>query len=225
MFVAGMSSPVGQRTPSHHAHRSSTHVTSNTHVTVTPPPSTPTHHRANSSGGTTVSSVMSLTSPENDTTSLVTGGWQNQTNWKYHRLNSGNIVLGPTILTPMTPPGSPHSSTTSHHWRSRLTTIKNSFLGSPRFHRRKLQGMCKHLLLFRLKNLVYTPSVSKYFPASSEEVHLTPESSPELTKKSWFGSLMTTEKDETFTILVKGKPLATVKADLIHAFLSVSLTA
>ena len=32
---------------------------------------------------------------------------------------------------------------------------------------------------------------------------------------------MTTEKDETFTILVKGKPLASVKADLIHAFLSV----
>lgn len=34
---------------------------------------------------------------------------------------------------------------------------------------------------------------------------------------------MTTEKDETFTILVKGRPLATVKADLIHAFLSVSI--
>lgn len=32
---------------------------------------------------------------------------------------------------------------------------------------------------------------------------------------------MTTEKDETFTILVKGKPLATVKAHLIHTFLSV----
>lgn len=55
------------------------------------------------------------------------------------------------------------------------------------------------------------------------QVHLTPDSSPELTKKSWFGSLMTTEKDETFTVLVKGKPLANVKADLIHAFLSVSL--
>jgi len=55
------------------------------------------------------------------------------------------------------------------------------------------------------------------------QVHLTPDSSPELTKKSWFGSLMTTEKDETFTILVKGKPLASVKADLIHAFLSVSV--
>lgn len=76
VFVAGMSSPVSQRTtPSSHlptavtpAHRASAHVT-NTHVTVTPPPATPTHHRANSSGGTSVS----LTSPENDTNTLVTG--------------------------------------------------------------------------------------------------------------------------------------------------------
>lgn len=51
---------------------------------------------------------------------------------------------------------------------------------------------------------------------------MTPESSPELTKKSWFGNLIATEKDETFTILVKGKPLSTVKAHLIHAFLSVN---
>lgn len=50
---------------------------------------------------------------------------------------------------------------------------------------------------------------------------MTPDSSPELTKRSWFGSLMSGEKDETFTVLVKGKPLAMVKADLIHAFLSV----
>lgn len=52
-------------------------------------------------------------------------------------------------------------------------------------------------------------------------VHQTPESSPELTKRSWFGSLMSTEKDETYTVVVKGKPLASIKADLIHAFLSV----
>ncbi|PZC72812.1 hypothetical protein B5X24_HaOG210557 [Helicoverpa armigera] len=58
---------------------------------------------------------------------------------------------------------------------------------------------------------------------SSEEVHLTPESSPELTKRSWFGSLLlSADKEETFTALVKGKPLATVKADLIHAFLSIA---
>ena len=53
----------------------------------------------------------------------------------------------------------------------------------------------------------------------------TPEPSPELTKRSWFGSLMSTEKDETYTIIVKGKPLASIKADLIHAFLSVSYLA
>ncbi|XP_066601191.1 serine/threonine-protein kinase BRSK2 isoform X2 [Prorops nasuta] len=105
----------------------------------------------------------------------------------------------PVVAIGVTPPGSPHTGAGSgaQHWKSRLTTIKNSFLGSPRFHRRKLL-------------------------TSTEEVHLTPDSSPELTKKSWFGSLMTTEKDETFTVLVKGKPLASVKADLIHAFLSIA---
>lgn len=34
---------------------------------------------------------------------------------------------------------------------------------------------------------------------------------------------MMTEKDETFTILIKEKPLAILKADLIHVFLSVSI--
>ena len=58
----------------------------------------------------------------------------------------------------------------------------------------------------------------------TDEVHLTPESSPELTKKSWFGSLMNTERDETYTILVRDRTLAVVKADLIHSFLSVSRT-
>ena len=37
-----------------------------------------------------------------------------------------------------TPPGSPSAV----HWRSRLNSIKNNFLGSPRFHRRKMQGNC-----------------------------------------------------------------------------------
>ena len=38
-----------------------------------------------------------------------------------------------------TPPGSPSAV----HWRSRLNSIKNNFLGSPRFHRRKMQGKIK----------------------------------------------------------------------------------
>ncbi|GFR83983.1 serine/threonine-protein kinase BRSK2 [Elysia marginata] len=54
----------------------------------------------------------------------------------------------PTHSPSATPPGSPSvqssssssSSSSSTPWKSRLHTIKNSFLGSPRFHRRKLQG-------------------------------------------------------------------------------------
>jgi len=38
-----------------------------------------------------------------------------------------------------TPPGSP--SVSSVAWRARLHSIKNNFLGSPRFHRKKLQGL------------------------------------------------------------------------------------
>ncbi|XP_054165364.1 serine/threonine-protein kinase BRSK2-like isoform X2 [Oppia nitens] len=94
-----------------------------------------------------------------------------------------------------TPPGSPLSQP---YWKSRLNTLKNSFLGSPRFHRRKLQ-------------------VPLY-----DDIGLTPESSPELTKKSWFGSLMGTERDETHVLLIKDRPLSAIKADLIHAFLSIS---
>lgn len=49
----------------------------------------------------------------------------------------GSGGLPSTVLPSPTPPGSPHLA----HWRSRLNTLKNSFLGSPRFHRRKLQGL------------------------------------------------------------------------------------
>ena len=73
-----------------------------------------------------------------------------------------------------------------------------------------------------LINFVKVQSVASHFIiADVVSVHQTPESSPELTKRSWFGSLMSTEKDETYTVVVKGKALASIKADLIHAFLSV----
>ncbi|XP_045487351.1 serine/threonine-protein kinase BRSK2 [Pieris rapae] len=125
-----------------------------------------------------------------------------------HRVRERSSLPGPTTQSPaqtlfpnlgtIAVPSGASSSGAAAPWRARLATIKNSFLGSPRFHRRKMQ-------------------------TSSEEVHLTPESSPELTKRSWFGSLLlSADKEETFTALVKGKPLATVKADLIHAFLSIA---
>ena len=45
-----------------------------------------------------------------------------------------------------------------------------------------------------------------------------------MTKKSWFGSLMGSEREEHHFVMVRDKPLSQVKADLIHAFLSVSST-
>ncbi|KAG7266447.1 LOW QUALITY PROTEIN: hypothetical protein CRUP_005639, partial [Coryphaenoides rupestris] len=95
-----------------------------------------------------------------------------------------------------TPPPSP--SIGGMPWRTRLNSIKNSFLGSPRFHRRKLQ-----------------------VPTQEEMSSLTPESSPELAKKSWFGNFISLEKEEQIFIVIKDKPLSSIKADIVHAFLSI----
>ncbi|KAG7522204.1 serine serine/threonine-protein kinase BRSK2 isoform X1 [Solea senegalensis] len=95
-----------------------------------------------------------------------------------------------------TPPPSP--SIGGMPWRTRLNSIKNSFLGSPRFHRRKLQ-----------------------VPTQEEMSSLTPESSPELAKKSWFGNFISLEKEEQIFIVIKDKPLSSIKADIVQAFLSI----
>lgn len=57
----------------------------------------------------------------------------------------------------VTPPGSPHTGAGSgaHHWRSRLTTIKNSFLGSPRFHRRKLLTSTEEVINLLLLHIIH----------------------------------------------------------------------
>ncbi|KAH3885860.1 hypothetical protein DPMN_009858 [Dreissena polymorpha] len=41
-----------------------------------------------------------------------------------------------------------------------------------------------------------------------------------MTKKSWFGSLMGSDREEHHFVMVRDKPLCQIKADLIHAFLS-----
>uniref|UniRef100_A0AAQ4QXQ1 Protein kinase domain-containing protein n=1 Tax=Gasterosteus aculeatus aculeatus TaxID=481459 RepID=A0AAQ4QXQ1_GASAC len=95
-----------------------------------------------------------------------------------------------------TPPSS--SSSSSAHWRTRLNSFKNNLLGSPRFHRRKLQ-----------------------VPTSEDMSSLTPESSPELAKKSWFGNFISLEKEEQIFVMIQDKPLSSIKADIVHAFLSI----
>ncbi|VEN43423.1 unnamed protein product [Callosobruchus maculatus] len=123
----------------------------------------------------------------------------------HHHHHHRNAVSHQHHVTITPPPASTHQS----------STTSPAQLVTPTHHRANSSGGGMGLVASSPE-----ADTTSLVAASSEEVHLTPESSPELTKKSWFGSLMTTEKDETFTILVKGKPLATVKADLIHAFLS-----
>ncbi|XP_026992685.1 serine/threonine-protein kinase BRSK2 isoform X1 [Tachysurus fulvidraco] len=103
-----------------------------------------------------------------------------------------------------TPPPSP--SIGGMPWRTRLNSIKNSFLGSPRFHRRKLQGL-----------------VPRTYPVPTQEEmsSLTPESSPELAKKSWFGNFINLEKEEQIFVVIQDKPLSSIKADIVQAFLSI----
>ncbi|XP_013403209.1 serine/threonine-protein kinase BRSK2 isoform X6 [Lingula anatina] len=109
----------------------------------------------------------------------------------------GTPKVTPTASPANTPPGSP---TTQHApWRNRLHTIKNSLMGSPRFHRRKMQG---------------TVPVA-------EEANLTPDSSPELGKKSWFGAFMGGDREEIhINMTVRDRTISQVKADLVHAFLA-----
>ncbi|XP_030591217.1 serine/threonine-protein kinase BRSK2-like isoform X3 [Archocentrus centrarchus] len=103
----------------------------------------------------------------------------------------------------LTPPSSPGGSggmaaSGSAHWRTRLNSFKNNLLGSPRFHRRKLQ-----------------------VPTSEDMSSLTPESSPELVKRSWFGNFISLEKEEQIFVLIRDKPLSSIKADIVQAFLSI----
>uniref|UniRef100_A0A667XN67 Si:dkey-16p21.7 n=1 Tax=Myripristis murdjan TaxID=586833 RepID=A0A667XN67_9TELE len=104
----------------------------------------------------------------------------------------------------LTPPSSPGGSgglaaSSSAHWRTRLNSFKNNLLGSPRFHRRKLQG-------------------ERTFPQSftHDRRHHRP-----LAKRSWFGNFISLEKEEQIFVVIRDKPLSSIKADIVHAFLSI----
>uniref|UniRef100_A0A8C0GYQ3 Uncharacterized protein n=1 Tax=Chelonoidis abingdonii TaxID=106734 RepID=A0A8C0GYQ3_CHEAB len=44
---------------------------------------------------------------------------------------------------------------------------------------------------------------------------------PQLAKKSWFGNFINLEKEEQIFVVIKDKPLSSIKADIVHAFLSI----
>lgn len=43
-----------------------------------------------------------------------------------------------------------------------------------------------------------------------------------LAKRSWFGNFISLEKEEQIFVVIRDKPLSSIKADIVHAFLSVS---
>ncbi|XP_016398938.1 LOW QUALITY PROTEIN: serine/threonine-protein kinase BRSK2-like [Sinocyclocheilus rhinocerous] len=110
------------------------------------------------------------------------------------------VWVGSLSLTPPSSPGGGGGmvASSSAHWRTRLNSLKNNLLGSPRFHRRKMQ-----------------------VPTSEDMSSLTPESSPELAKRSWFGNFISLEKEEQIFVVIRDKPLSSIKADIVHAFLSI----
>ncbi|KAI2666267.1 Serine/threonine-protein kinase BRSK2 [Labeo rohita] len=108
----------------------------------------------------------------------------------------GGVGGGSMSLTPPSSPGGSGgmAASSSAHWRTRLNSFKNNLLGSPRFHRRRLQ-----------------------VPTSEDMSSLTPE----LAKKSWFGNFISLEREEQIFVVIRDKPLSSIKADIVHAFLSI----
>ncbi|MED6240834.1 Serine/threonine-protein kinase brsk2, partial [Ataeniobius toweri] len=42
-----------------------------------------------------------------------------------------------------------------------------------------------------------------------------------LAKRSWFGNFISLEKEEQIFVMIRDKPLSSIKADIVHAFLSI----
>lgn len=119
---------------------------------------------------------------------VVTGSNVNSTNSSSNSLIAGNSQTS--------------IGSTSGPWRSKLNNIKNSFLGTPRFHRRKMSN-----------------GTAESDNEDSQMIDTT-----DLVKKSWFGSLassMSVERDDTHCVPVQGKTLNSIKAELIRAFLQI----
>ncbi|KAK5970619.1 Serine/threonine-protein kinase BRSK2 [Trichostrongylus colubriformis] len=92
-------------------------------------------------------------------------------------------------------------NTSTGPWKSKLTNIKNSFLGTPRFHRRKMSNGTSE---------------------DADECQMLDTTG--LVKKLWFGSLtssVSVERDDTHCVPVQGRTLNAIKAELIRSFLTI----
>ncbi|CAF1240490.1 unnamed protein product [Rotaria magnacalcarata] len=129
---------------------------------------------------------------------------------------SSNIELPASVLSNnnsnnnnsliYTPPSQSNLAQTpnNNQWRHKLNNLKQSFqnVGTPRFHRRP------KILLNESDSSTTSNSPSQY------------GTTPEATKKSLFHHIIDAMQEDHHMIVVKDRPLAAIKTDLIHAFLS-----
>ncbi|CAF1234293.1 unnamed protein product [Rotaria sordida] len=112
--------------------------------------------------------------------------------------NNNSLIYTPPSQTniPQTP--------NNNQWRHKLNNLKQSFqnVGTPRFHRRP------KVLLNESDSSTTSNSPSQY------------GTTPEATKKSLFHHIIDAMQEDHHMIVVKDRPLAAIKTDLIHAFLS-----
>ncbi|CAF0995890.1 unnamed protein product [Adineta ricciae] len=112
--------------------------------------------------------------------------------------NNNSLLYTPPnqINMPQTP--------NNNQWRHKLNNLKQSFqsVGTPRFHRRP------KVLLTESDSTNTSNSPSQY------------GTTPEATKKSLFHHIIDAMQEDHHMIVVKDRPLAAIKTDLIHAFLS-----
>ena len=116
----------------------------------------------------------------------------------------------------------------NNQWRHKLNNLKQSFqnVGTPRFHRRpKILGKTGRerfsSLIDRLDLLVLVNENDNPTTSNSPSQYGT---TPEATKKSLFHHIIDAMQEDHHMIVVKDRPLAAIKTDLIHAFLSVKIS-
>jgi len=108
------------------------------------------------------------------------------------------------------------SSSSTSPWRSRLNNIKNSFFGSPRFHRRKIQVSDDVSSGSGAQSVIEPPDHSWFgrFTGSGSS------SSSSSSSSSFFSRAR--DDPVPLTLVMNKRTLHSIKADLIHAFLTVS---
>ncbi|KAB0353520.1 hypothetical protein FD755_023779 [Muntiacus reevesi] len=124
--------------------------------------------------------------------------------------SSGGTPLHSPLHTPRaSPTGTPGTTPPPQPWRrSRGSRLEES----SQLHPQQFPG---------LPPLSPAQDAGYGVPTAEEMSSLTPESSPELAKRSWFGNFISLDKEEQIFLVLKDKPLSSIKADIVHAFLSI----